>query len=218
VTSKPDRPVLVDTATLMLAAVLSAGCACVERLKAQELSAELRSRSIERSGPTMQAAAARLGATLLPERVQVWHRPWQCSSQRFAEEVVCDVWWGLAVSPVTRVEDPAGKWHQVIPVADDGRGAYLRVARRGDTLFVLVPDIKRRAVRSSVACECDGGPTVVGTTYAAMVLDDFPVSKVVRVSVPVTEDYIAWTCEAILVQAEPARRSVASAAGTAVCE
>ena len=48
---------LVDTATLMLAAVLSAGCACVERLKVQELSAELRSRSIERSGPTMQAAA-----------------------------------------------------------------------------------------------------------------------------------------------------------------
>lgn len=129
--------------------------------------------------------------------------------------MTCEPWWALAGSPVGRVEAPDGEWHQVIPVGDDGSQAYARVARRGDTLFVLTPRIQRRAVDTGTACECDAGPIIVVRTYRAFLLDDLPVKKVERVVVPVTEDYIDWECKALLVENGTARRNVAGTPASA---
>ena len=203
---------------LWLAALLSAGCACVERGKAQQATQELRARSIERSAVTMQATAARLGATLLPERVQTWREPSQCSSEGYIGPVPCHPWWALAGTPAGRVEDPTGHWHQVIPVGDGGTNEYMRVARRGDTVFLLMPRVERHAVSRGAACECDGGPSIVVPTDHAFILDDFAVKWVQRIHVTVSEDYLDWDCKRLLVQDGRSRRNVAGAPRPSACE
>jgi hypothetical protein len=108
-----------------------------------------------------------------------------------------------------RVMDPEGKPHVVVPVANDGTEDYLRLARRGDTLLVLVPSVSRRMVGERSACECDAGLVFIPRTYRAFVLDDLGFSKLERVTVPVIEDYVRWNCRANLLHNETPRRNVA---------
>lgn len=106
---------------------------------------------------------------------------------------------------------PSGTPHVVVPVANDGTEEYTRLARRGDTLLVLVPRVSHRMVDEKSACECDRGLVFIPRTYRAFVLNDVRVSKLERIAIPVTEDYIRWECKANLVHNETPRRNVAVA-------
>jgi hypothetical protein len=191
-----------------LALTLACGCACVERTRAQGISRQLHLQSIERSTRAMSDAARRQGAALLPERVETWSVPWMCPTET-PESGPCEPWWAGAAAPMERVVDSEGKPHVVVPVANDGTDEYIRLARRGKTLLLLVPRLSHRVVGERSACECDAGLVSIPPTYRAFVLDDVGFSKLERVSVPVTEDYIHWECKAKLVHNETPRRNVA---------
>jgi hypothetical protein len=185
---------LTQRLVLLVLLALTSGCgpACIGRTRAEDLSRRLREHSLERSAGVMRDAATKLGATLLTDRVTTWTAPWDCAT--------CEPWWAASASPLSRIDDPEGTPHVVIAVPDDGRTAYTRLARRGNTLLLLVPHVVRRTVGEKSACECNAGLVFLRPTYVAFVLDDVAVSELERVTVNVTEDYIRWHCKANLVR------------------
>jgi hypothetical protein len=151
----------------------------------------------------MRAAARKHGATLLPERVEVWTEPWQCSSAHEPDPPPCRPWWDGAEGPWSRLRDPDGHWHIVVPIPNDGSADYTWLARRNDRLLFLHPRIVVRHVQERGACDCNGGYTVFFPKYRAFVLDDLPVTGMDQIEVEVVDERIRWHCRVLLVRGEP---------------
>jgi hypothetical protein len=77
-------------------------------------------------------------------------------------------------------------------------GQYARLARRGNALVVLEPQISLRTVGSATQCECDGMPRVICPTVYGFVTDDEAAPQIERVSVPMTVVAPHWSCKALL--------------------
>lgn len=72
---------------------------------------------------------------------------------------------------------------------------HARLARRGNTLLVLLPKVTRRKAGEGTACECDGMPRPSIPGFYALVLDDSPPEKLEELEVPLFEDFVAWECK-----------------------
>lgn len=187
---------------------LTSGC-CISRLRAAEISAELRQQNIERAEPDMRRAALQHGAELLPDPPQAFGlTPWCSELGDAAPRRDCVLRPDGLVNVTAgsgdtyRVLDHAG--NQRVAIALGMQSSTTRLARRATTFFLLTPEVTRRRVYRRTACECDGGPVIVSMSGfmdlgLAFVVDDLPGVAIRRIKVPVVEEYIEWQCKAILV-------------------
>jgi len=198
----------------LLAAValcsLMSGC-CTSLRRAKEIDAELREQNIARAGPAMQRTAQRLGATLLPGRPQgLWFTP-MCdgtpeSTLRnhrhcvIQSQPVLNATGGLG--DVYQLLDHEGNRRIAITIGEELRGA--RLAKRGNTLFLLTPAVTFHQVDRRAQCQCEGGPVLVSMSGfvnlgLVFVLDE-PPAEIQTISVPGVDDYVAWDCKQIFVR------------------
>jgi len=190
---------------------LTSGC-CTSLRRAKEINAELREQNIARTEPAMHSAAQHQAATLLKDRPQgLWFTP-LCdgtpdSTLRahhycvIQSEPVISVTGGLG--DVYQLLDQEGKRRIAITIGEELRGA--RLAKRGNTLFLLKPALTFHQVDRRTQCQCEGGPVLVSMSGfvdlgLAFVLDDQPRAEIQTISVPVVDDYVAWDCKLFLVR------------------
>jgi hypothetical protein len=78
-----------------------------------------------------------------------------------------------------------------------------RLARRGNTFFVLEPGVSYRTVDKGEQCYCDGGYSGhYDPNYVGFVIDDMAGYELRTLEVPMVKEVIEWTCKARLVEAE----------------
>jgi hypothetical protein len=168
--------------------------------------AEVEAMNRRRAEPAMRAAAEQQGADLLPDVLQHLYLP-LCETADLVAAVRpldpsagCLDW--SQKENVYRLRVPGQKPRLVIPVYLSRRGdtPYERVARRGSRVVLLVPRTIRRNARSGHGCECSGGYIAWSTgdpmidVYAFVIEDADPV-ELLRVEVPMVEDFIEWRCD-----------------------
>lgn len=159
----------------------------------------------------MRAAAEAQGAVLLPLEASDLTLPLDCAGETNQPEPPaggvehnacgfiarethsCVRWAGDRRTFVLR--HPGDSPKLVIPIAAEG-WRYTRLARRGDTLFILRAQITTRTVGRATECECDGMPRTVCPTAYGFVLDQVSNLQIKEVSVPMTEDTLDWSCKA----------------------
>lgn len=190
---------------------LTSAC-CTSMRRAAEIDDELRQQNLARAEPAMRRAAQRQGATLLPDQARtLGFKPLcdttQNSAVRTERSCVLDSGGPISavggVGDVYRLVDRDGKHQIAIPIGEDATGA--RLAKRGNTLLVLSPQITFHQLDDRTQCECNGGPRVVSMSGyvnlgSAFVIDDLPEAEIQLVTVPVAYDYVAWQCKVIYVR------------------
>jgi hypothetical protein len=180
----------------LLATTLLGGC-CTDRTEARNIRHAAMLDTRARAEPTMRAAAQRLGAELLPVLPQArFEFP-------FARELP-----GLP-----RPEESEDRGLQLLSDdphvvrLHDGQGAariallfhhnawyYARLARRGEKLYILLPQLTDRIVDERTQCDCYDGPT--GEDPAVVfVVDDIQEVEVHEVQVPLTVEVVRWRCK-----------------------
>lgn len=183
--------------TLIVSAALLSGC-CATTQQAAAIRHELESRNRERAEPAMRAAALQRGALLLPGATEEVPLPPVCGDVFFD-------WTGLLFPKGMCVERSADRVFHLKAVGQATRFVvqvptqgwpYARLARRGSTLFVLVPRVTRRKVGDRTACECGSMTRPVIPTVFGFFIDDAEQVEVEEVVVPITEDFIEWKCKA----------------------
>jgi hypothetical protein len=165
----------------------------------EAMDADLVARNRAHAEPAMRAAAEQRGATLLPDVARnivvgppcgtpETHLVWGCLEPSARE----------GVYRLQRVPQYGITTTSIVVVAtrQPSLAPYVRLARAGHSLLLLVPDVTRRRVRSAEACGCDSGWTT-GTIRVSFVLngiDDLDVTDVEEVHVPMVEDFVDWRC------------------------
>lgn len=204
---------------------LTTSC-CTSLRRAAEVDAELREQNLARAEPDMRRAAQRRGLTLLPERAQMLGFAPLCATTETASRTrpgYCVLMPGGALSAtgelgdVYQLLDAEGKPRTAITLGEEHRSA--RLARRGESLFVLTPAATYHQIDRRVQCDCEGGPVIVSMSGfinlgLAFVLDAPPRADIQSITVPVVEDYVAWDCKRILVRNDHGPRPVVTRAET----
>jgi hypothetical protein len=195
---------------LVAAFTLSCTGCCLSRREADARLERLRADNWARAEPAMRAAAQARGAVLLPLELRELARPLPCAGESDqpeppsgAEHEICLLMARESHTCTASAADgsylvlrqPGERPKLVIPVPAPN-GPYTRVARRGDTVFILRPEISPRIVGHATQCECDGMPRVICPMVHGFVLDDVFVPHVEELSVPMTEDQWQWSCKA----------------------
>jgi hypothetical protein len=190
---------------------LASGC-CTSMIRAAKIDDELRQQNLARAESAMRSAAQRQGATLLPDQPRELGFKPLCDTTEdtgLRTERSCVLNSEGRISTIAglgnvyQLIDGEGKRHIAITIGRERRWA--RLAKRGDTLFLLTPRITFRQVAHRAQCECNGGPTVISMSGSvnlgfAFVLEDLPKPEIQPVIVPVVDDYIAWQCKVIYVR------------------
>lgn len=192
------HPTAVAYAALLGAAILTAGCAhCLSMRDREAMDADLVDRSRVRAEPAMRAVAEQHGATLLPAVARDIVAP-LCGTPEARPGSSCLE--ASAREGVYRVQDVSQdgvKTTTLIVVATrrPSLAPYVRLARTGHSLLLLIPDVTRRKVRSAEACGCEDGETTTTDPFRfSFVLDDLDATEVEEVHVPMIEDFIDWRC------------------------
>lgn len=183
-------------AALLAAASLTASCAPCLSMRAREaMDADLVARNRVRAEPAMRAAAEHHGATLLPAVARDIVAPlcgtpearlgWSCLEASAREGV-----YRLQHVPQYGVTTTS---LVVVATRRPSLAPYVRLARAGHSLLLLIPDVTRRAVRSAEACGCEAGETTDPFRFS-FVLDDLDAGDVEGVHVQMIEDFIDWHC------------------------
>jgi hypothetical protein len=197
-----QRPLLSWFSLLPLLATLVGGC-CYSAKQADQVQADLLARNRGRAEPPMRAAAKKVGATLLAtmplktlqvnpcaKTVGAHDAPERGCAAWVSEDGRAFRWTDRAGSTFVTVRIPSPAWQ------------YARLARRNNTLILLVPAVTRHVVSRKTRCEC-----LVNSPYwfsfdryeeAVFLLEDFPVDRIEVVQVPIVEDFIKWTCAAFV--------------------
>jgi hypothetical protein len=192
-------------------AFVGAGCACLSAKQADAKREKLYASNRDRAEPAMRAAAEAQGAVLLPIEASNLILPLDCAGEENepeppaggVEHDACGFIARATHSCINRTGDrrtfvlrhPGGSPKLVIPIAAEG-WRYTRLARRGDTLFILRADITPHTVGRVTECECDGMPRVVCPTTYGFILDEVSNLQIKEVSVPMTDDTLDWSCRA----------------------
>jgi hypothetical protein len=162
---------------LLLALTAVGGChPCLTEREVKSTEQRLSASNDARAEQTMRALASSLGATLLPATPRALTDPEMLPSQ-------VDGQWQLYEGGIAR---------RAIPI-DSHDWQHARLARRGDTLFVLEPVLTRRAVAQEKKCVCFVGAYTVPTWYG-FVVEDSSAALVEHVPVNLTEDFVEWRC------------------------
>jgi hypothetical protein len=150
--------------------------------------------------PAMRGAAARVGAALLPsapERVDLANFCDMLVVRQNEDARNCVV--SIAEDQRTARILHSSRNRIAVPVRSKD-GYYARLARRGNTLFLLVPTVTRSKVREGTECTCRGGMYELERQVDlqwSFVIDDGPIDKVEEIPVPVTEQFAEWKCKLI---------------------
>jgi hypothetical protein len=189
-------------------AVAVAGC-CVSARGAEDLDRRLELRNQARADAVMRAVAERRGAVLLHDSGHSWPMcqyfpcgseaalpPPYCMERSAAAN--CFLPWGSSEVGAYPVLTDEGTMARFIYVSEKD-GAYARLARRGNTLLVLVPKVSRRTVGERALC-CEGHPAwmseVVRSAFGFLLHDIDPV-EVESVDVPLPIDVLNWKDECV---------------------
>jgi len=182
---------------------------CISMRRASEINAELRLQNIARAEPIMRGVALEQGAKLLPDQPrELGLVPWCSELGTAAPRRDCVLVPDEVVNTVAgrgntyRLLDHAG--HPRIAIAIGQASSTARLARRGTTFFVLIPQVTYRKIKQQTACDCNGGPVITAMSgYVnlglSFVVDDLPELEVQQFTVPIVEDYIEWQCNRVWV-------------------
>ena len=190
--------------------LLTSGC-CTSLRRATEINAELREQNIARAGPAMHRAAQRQGATLLPVQLRsLGFRP-LCSA---TQDTALGAGSYCVLSPgrisvrgglgdVYQLLDHEGKRRIAITIGE--AHSWARLAKRGETLLLLTPNVTFHQLDYRVQCECEGGPVIQSMSGyvnlgSAFLLDEGPKAEIQVITVPVVDDYVAWDCKVTYVR------------------
>ena len=77
-------------------------------------------------------------------------------------------------------------------IVDAPHSQYARLASRGRTRYVLLPEATRESVGEGEQCECDGMPRVVEPRLTGFWLPERGDYEVREVKVPITVGYVDW--------------------------
>jgi hypothetical protein len=181
--------------------------------RAAEIDEELRQKNIARAEPIMLRAAQLQRATLLPEQLRDFGLTRLCDAtpDTSLRAGYCVLDSGLLSSAngdlgdAFEVVDPQGKRHFAVSV---GRAlSWARLATRGKTLLLLIPEITLHPIAHRTQCECGAGQVIVSMTGyvnlgSAFLVDELPWTDIQRIKVPVVDDDIEWKCKVLLVRNE----------------
>jgi hypothetical protein len=192
-------------------ALFGAGCAghCLSGKEADLKQERLYTSSRDRAEPAMRAAAEAQGAVLLPIEASEIRLPLDCAGETnepappaggvehhscglMARETHSCVKWAGDRTFVLRHQ--GGKPQLVVAIAAEG-WRYTRLARRGDTVFILRAQVMTHSVGRATECECDGMPRPACPTAYGFVLDEVSSLQIKELSVPMTADTIDWSCK-----------------------
>jgi len=187
-------------------AISATGC-CVSAEKARAMWAEVKSQNHERAELAMRKTAQSLGAEVVAVDARGLDLPHWCEST-IAPEIGPETRCLKSASDdgrSFRIVDDRGEPRLFVPVRSPA-WPYSRLARRGNTLFVLLPRVSRRRVDEATRCECNRSYGYGYEEYLpkqfGFVVDDMPLSRVEEIEVPLTEDYINWRCKVIVIAAK----------------
>jgi hypothetical protein len=183
--------------------------------RAAEIDEQLRQQNIARAEPAMLRAAQRQGATLLPEQPRDFGLTRLCDATPDVSlrAGYCVLDSGLLssatgeVGNAFEVVDPQGKRRFALSL---GRAiSSARLASRGKTLFLLIPEVALHPIAHRTQCECRAGPVIISMTGyvnlgSAFLLDELPWADIRQIKVPVVDDDIEWKCKMLLVRNEQA--------------
>jgi len=189
---------------------LASGC-CTSLRRAIEINAELQEQNTSRAEPAMRSAAQRQGATLLLDQPrQLGFAPLCSATQDSALPAggycVRVPQSGIGargqLGDVYQLLDHEGKRRIAVTIGE--AHSWARLAKRGETLFLLTPAVTFQQVDHRVQCDCQGGPVIDSMSdYVnlglAFVLD-LPTPQIQPIMVPVVNDYVAWDCKRIAVR------------------
>jgi hypothetical protein len=188
----------------LLAVLVTVGSGCCRSAKeADQAQAELLVSNRERAEPLMRAAARAVGAELLQALPERTLRIGSCTGARLSPGRACATWvsgdrrafrWTDGSGPTSigvRISSPA--WQ------------YARVARRANTLVLLVPVVTRHAESKQTRCECYGHSSgyydLEQDLESVFLIGDLPLEGVLVVNVPIVEDFIPWKCATFVIPA-----------------
>lgn len=202
---RSETPLKLSSAIFWLAVLEGGltGCCCRSAESAAEMRAELLSSNRERAEPLMRMAAEAVGATLLTALPTREIRVGACASPSLPQAQTCASWLsndGLAF----RRRDRAGV--ELVGVrVESPSWQYARLARRGNTLVVLVPTVTRQLESRQTQCECEGRSAgyvdFENDIESVFLVEDQPVDGVEVLSVPILEDFIEWRCALVVTAA-----------------
>jgi hypothetical protein len=157
----------------------------------------------------MQRAAAALGAVMLPDVVGSRPTPRPCAESKPNAQghYPPDLPHGqTAPSADVRCVEPVDTSGRIVRfvehrsqarllvIVDAPHGQFARLARRGRTLYVLLPEVTLEKAGEGEQCECDGMPRVVEPRLTGFSLPDRDDDEVREVKVPITVGYVDWQC------------------------
>jgi hypothetical protein len=191
--------------------LLAAGCGCVSLQDATTRNQALEEDNRSRSEPAMQRAATALGAVMLPAVVGSGATPRPCAESKPDAEghyppiLAYDQ---TAPSADVRCVEPVDATGRIlrfiehrtqarllVPV-DAPHSEYARLAWRGRTLYVLLPEVTREKVDQEEQCECDSWPRVEVSMLTGFWIPERDYYEVREVKVPITVEYVDWHCPA----------------------
>ena len=157
----------------------------------------------------MRAAAELHGAVLLSVEAKLIDLPGDCDGEGSEPEPLLE---SDACAANARQTDSCASWaadrgslvirHKgqspKLIVAVGTGWQYARLARRGNALVVLEPQISLRTEGNASQCECDCMPSVVCPTVYGFVTADVAAPQIERVSLPMTVVGPHWSCKALL--------------------
>lgn len=208
----PTRSCLMPALRPLIALVV-ASCGCLSTYEVSVRESALMNENRAKAEPAMLAAARAHGANLLPiypEKV-VFRLPcldgsdelrpsYVASSHDFCVQMQKDI-------PGCQEPGPHGtiifrhsgdKARLVIPFRALSGWEYARLARQGDKLLVLMPDVEIHEDGSVTECECDGMPRADCPSSYAFVIDELiSVEALEKLSVPISVEELLVKCKAI---------------------
>jgi len=170
---------------LLVAGLLSfstATQACSPCLNGQQMRTrqdELLARNLSDSEPAMRAAARAAGATLLSLRPQTLYGPELIPTEHEGLFRLFDSQRGERLAIVIR----SPSW------------TYARLARTGDTFFVLEPEATAHETDHVEACECDRMPHPSVDIWNVFLVEPSASATVKRICVPVLEGVLKVDCK-----------------------
>lgn len=147
----------------------------------------------------MRMAAEANGATLLPALPSRVIRAGTCVHPTRPQAQMCTSW--------TSDDDLAFRWRsetgqELVGVrVTSPSWMFARLARRANTLVLLVPVVTRHQLSEQRQCECHrdyGYFDFEGEIESVFLVEDMPIDGVEVVNVPIVEDFILWRCDLVV--------------------
>jgi len=189
--------------------LLVGGCGCVSVADARARDNALDAQNRARAAPAIEQAATALRAVLRPETPVALRTPRPCAARPgvgspgialpYADsapsaDVECIETIAAGV-PIYRLVKNGTERRLFVAVLAQ-HADHARLAIRGRTVYILTPKVTREVVDSAERCECDSAPRPASYELNGFVIPDQDFYEVKATDVPMTFDYVDWSCRA----------------------